>query len=207
MPTKPRVEPAHGAALVPKQFLAEVLDLDAEVRAVEPRRVEAGVAREPLADRLALRRGQRVPLRERGRIVGRGELLDLVEDGAKGLRLQVGGELLVVPGRGRVRRKEERVGKVVSLREPGRLEVEDRRHEEDAVEGDALVDEVARETGGAGRAVALAHEEERRRPALVPREIEADELADGGEVALHAPELLSELGLDGDGCTRSRRDR
>ena len=81
--------------------------------------------------------------------------------------LEVVGQLLVIPRRGRVGGQEEDVRQVVRPPELERLEVEHRGDQDDAVERDPLVGEVARQARRAGRAVALADEVKRRGPASV----------------------------------------
>ena len=70
-----------------------------------------------------------------------------------------------------------------------------RRDQHHAVQRDALIDQVSAQPGGARGAVAFADQEQRRRPALVAAEIEADELADRRDVALHAKEFLGQFFL------------
>jgi hypothetical protein len=53
------------------------------------------------------------------------------------------------------------------------------------------------EAGAADAAVALAHHEDGAEPAVLGGEIGADELADGGDVTVDAPETGTELGLLG----------
>src|SRR5207248_11601623 len=118
---------------------------------------------------------------------------------------QVGWELLVIPGDGRVGREEEDVGQVVAAGEARRLEVQDGRDEDDAVEGDAVLDEVAGKPRRARRPVTLADEEERRSPALVARQVEADELADRLEVALESEILAPQLRLRRAAVARAHR--
>jgi len=113
--------------------------------------------------------------------------------------LERGGELFVIPGDGGVGGQEEGVGQVVAAVEAGGLVLQDGGDEDDAVAGDAAVDEPAGKAGGAEGAVAFAGEVERRAPAVVLAEIEADEFADAGDVARHAPELLAEFGAGGAG--------
>src|SRR5205823_5712361 len=98
---------------------------------------------------------------ERDRVVGRGPVFYFVQSFSQ-VCLQVGREFFVIPGDCGVGREEEYVGQVVAFGEARRLEIHDGRDEDDAVEGDAVFDEVARKTGGARRAVRFADEEERR---------------------------------------------
>ena len=191
-PLEAAVEAAHGAPLSAQQLLAEVPDLEAQVGVVQVALVETRVARETVEDLGALRGGQPVALGEGDRIGGRGPALDLVENRPERLLLQVRGELPMVPGGGRVGRQEERIRQVIPLREAGGLEVQDRRHEE-----------VAGQARGPRRAVALAHQEQRRAPALVAGEVEPDELSHRLDVPLDAPELLPQLRLGGAAVARA----
>ena len=79
-------------------------------------------------------RFERVPLEQGQGVVPEGEGARFVQDRGQVLGQEVRRELLVVPGIGGVGGKEEHVGHVVHRREPGRLEVEDGRDEDDAVE-------------------------------------------------------------------------
>src|SRR5581483_4205918 len=70
-----------------------------------------------------------------------------------------------------------------------------RRNQHHAIEGNSLLDQIAGKPGGARGAIALADQEQWRVPAIIACEIEADELADGCDIALQAPEFLSQLGV------------
>ena len=145
---------------IAQQVLAEPLDLDAEIVLLHHPSFEPGVAREPLCNGAAFVRGKRRALRERRRVRAAGPGLDFAERGPE-IPLQVGGEALVVPRRRGVGRQVEHIGQVVARGEPGRLEVEDRRDEQYAVEGDPPFEQMLREPGGARGAIALSHHEQR----------------------------------------------
>src|SRR4051794_1185788 len=68
-----------------------------------------------------------------------------------------------------------------------------------------MLDEVAGESRRARRAVALADEEERRLPALILRQVEADKLADRLDVALQTEISLREFGARGAAVARADR--
>ena len=131
-----------------------------------------------------------VALHQRVRVLAEGELLGLGDGVLERAGLQIGRQALVIPGDGGVGREEELVGEVVAAVERCRLEVEDRRDQDDAVEVEALLPEPARETGGARRAVALAGQELRRGPAAVARRPEANEFADRLDVRVDAVKLV-----------------
>ncbi len=103
----------------------------------------------------------------------------------------------MVPRRRRVRRQVQHVRQVVAFRELRRLEIQDRGDEDDAVEGNALLDEGAGQAGRACRPVAFADQKQRRGPPVAACQVEADELADGLDVAVEIPELRSQLRLRG----------
>ena len=183
-----------------------MLDVHAQVREVEIAAIEPGVAGEPVQDGGALLRRQLVAERQGARVIAGGPRLDLGERGGQVALLELGGQLLVVPGGGGVGRQVERVGQLVAAGEVGGLEVEDRGDQQDAVEGDArALDQIAREPRRARGAVALPHQEQRRGPALVAAQVEPDELAHRLQIALHPPELLAELRLAGAAVARPDR--
>ena len=95
-----------------------------------------------------------------------GPALDLLEDRRQAGPLEVGRQLVVIPGDCRVRRQVSQVRQVVALGEDESLEIEGAGDQDQAVEGDAPVDQVAGQPRGAGRAVALADQVERRGPAV-----------------------------------------
>jgi hypothetical protein len=170
-----RVEAPDGRPLVAQQFFAEAQDLDAQVAALHDLLGEPGVARQLRHDATPFGLRQAVALPERHQVLGRGELLHLIE-GAAQVLLTVVGQFAVVEGGRRVGRQEQDVRQVVAPREPGGLEVQDRGDKQDAVEGNALLDQVAGEAGGPGGSVALPDQVQRRTPALVPPQVETDEL-------------------------------
>ena len=72
-----------------------------------------------------------------------------------------------------------------------RVEAQDRRDQDDAVQRDAaLVQQVVGQGGGTRGSVALAGEEFRGEPALISRDVEADEIGDGADVLLDAEKLF-----------------
>ena len=101
----------------------------------------------------------------------------------------------MIEDRDHVNKQIERIRQIITHGEADDLEVEDGAHEHDAVEGDALLHEVAREARGAGSAIALAHEEEGRRPTISTAQVETNELANALDVALETVELRVQLQL------------
>src|SRR5260370_24025380 len=79
-----------------------------------------------------------------------------------------------------------------------RLEIQDRGYQDDAVEIHAIaLLEIAGKARGAGCAVAFAREKFRRRPALVARGIEPDEIRDGLDVFRHTVKLFRRFSGNG----------
>src|ERR1051326_836926 len=60
-----------------------------------------------------------------------------------------------------------------------------------------MLDQIAREPGGTGGAVAFADHKERRGPALIAAEVETDEFADGFDIAAQAEEFARLVALNG----------
>ena len=100
---------------------------------------------------------------------------------------------MVIPGRGRIAGKVEDVRQIVPLGELHRLEIQNRRHEHDAIEGDPAFDQIARKARGARGSVAFAHQKQRRCPALITGQVQADELTHRLDIAVDAPEFLPQL--------------
>ena len=89
-------------------------------------------------------------------------------------------------------------------REQQRLEVEHRRDQHDSIERHAVALETVTQHRGAGRAVALADQVFRRRPAAVAAHVLRDELRQRLGVFVHAPEILP--GTFAHGLGESRAD-
>ena len=79
--------------------------------------------------------------------------------------LEVAFDFAVVVGDGGVGGEEKGVGEVVAFDEAGGLEVDDGADEDEALEGNAAFDQVAREAGGPGGAVAFSGQVEGGGPA------------------------------------------
>ena len=144
-----------------------------DVVGLEPR-----VAGQPRRGLVPLIRREPVAAGEDRGILVVGPALDLLEHRRQAGLLQVGRQPVVVPGDRRVRGQVVQERQVVARAEDEPLEVEAQETRITSVEGDAVVDQVAGQPGGAGRAVALADQVERRRPAVVPGQVHPDELAD-----------------------------
>ena len=155
---------------------------------------EPGVAGQLVGDRRARRAGERVASCQRDRVVAGRPGLHFPQR-RRQVALQIRRQALVVQRRRRVGRQKQHVGQVVARGESRGLKIEDRRDQQDAVEREAPVDQVSGQPRRACRAVAFADHEQRRRPAPVARHVQADELADRLDVALHAPELAAQFGL------------
>ena len=167
---------------------------------------QAGVAGDVAHQGAPVVVGERRALHEGGGVAVDRERLDLVEQRAQRLRLQLVVELAVVVGGGGVGRQVEDRRQVVAAGEAERLELEHHRHQHQAAQVEAVrLLQVARQRGGAGGAVALADQEGRAAPAGVAGNVEADEVADRGDVGLEPVELL---GLLADhGAAVAGRDR
>ena len=87
-------------------------------------------------------------------------------------------------------RNQENVGLIVGVGLFERFEIQHGGEQRDAVERNAAIGEVTGDACGARGSVAFAEEEERRRPAFVARDVEANEFAEGLDVSLDAPEFL-----------------
>ena len=102
-------------------------------------------------------------------------------------------------------RDQINVGLVIGLGVFESLKVQDHREQSDAVEVNSLLGKVAGNARSAGGAVALTQQEERRVPALVARNVHADELAESLDIAFYTPEFFrrvqvfsaAEAGADG----------
>src|SRR6185436_3658433 len=89
-----------------QQFLAEEIQVDAQVRVVEKLRVESREARE-LRDRfLSFLRRQTRTLLERKHVFAGSKAFSVGDYTSDRLRLEIRGKFLVIPRRCRVRRKE-----------------------------------------------------------------------------------------------------
>ncbi len=89
------------------------------------------------------------------------------------------------------------VGRVVSWRcSPApALDIDDRREQHHAVDRNVAVGEIAGQPRRARGAVAFAADKERRAPEVVFVQETADELAEGRQIVLHAPEVGAVAGL------------
>ena len=157
--------------------------------------LQPGVSRQPLCGLPPLVVAQPVAAREDHGVLAIHPPLDLLEQSRQVELLQVGRQLLVVPGRRRVRGDVVQVRQVVVGAEEDPLEVQRARHQDHAGQRDAAVDQVPGQSGGAGRPVALADDVQGRGPSVVPRQVHPDELADRLDVAAQRVEPGVELGL------------
>src|SRR5205823_5947579 len=114
-----------------------------KVRVVDELSRESDVARQLGDYILTLLSAQPIAFPERERVISGGPLLDLGGNLLHGARLQIGRQLLVIPGGGRIRRQKHHVWQVISRREIRRLEIHDRGNKHDAVESNATTDQVS----------------------------------------------------------------
>jgi len=86
-----------------------------------------------------------------------------------------------------VRRQIEDIRQVIAGVELGRLEIQDRGNQDDAIQIHAVaLLEIAGQTRSARGAIAFAGKKFRRRPALVACGIQPDEISDGFDVRSYA---------------------
>jgi len=102
------------------------------------------------------------------------------------------GDTVVIPGRGRIGRQDVHIGLVVVSKQ--QADVENRRHQGDPVELDALVREHVAEPRGAKRAIAFADQIFGAVPAAVDRQPALNRAGESVEVVVDADKILR-LGL------------
>ena len=181
---------AHGQALAAQQLRAKHARVDPKIRIRDILLRNAGETRQLLRDSGALGSRERIALRQRRHVIAEGKRPRLLHDLLQRLLLQLGRELLVVPGRGRVRRQIAGVREVVGGRRLDVSEVEHRAEEHDAIQLDPFSRlELGREARRAEGAVALAVEILGRRPAAVLIEVVANELREEPDVVRRAGEV------------------
>src|SRR6266700_4052122 len=198
-----RVDAAHGAALAAQQLLREALDFDAQVGAIDVVGGKPGEARELLLDFTASRRRQGVAGHERVRVFANGKLARFFNSLLHITALQIGRKFLVIPRDRGVRRQIEDVRQIIARVEFRRFEIQDSGNQDDAIEIHAVaLLEIARKASSARGAVTFASKEFWRRPALVTRGIEPDEIRHGFNVWRYAMKLLRRLTRDGAAVAR-----
>ena len=111
------VEAADDLRWSAQQLLAESAGIDAQVGLVDVVDAAGRCSAPGVVDDRCLRwsAASASPLASAGGVVVEGELLDLLQRSSAGRLLEVGGELLVVPGGGGVGGQEQRVGQVVAV--------------------------------------------------------------------------------------------
>ncbi len=185
---------ADRLAAVAQQLLAEPVVLDAEVAPLDVNRVETRVPGQLPRD-LGLALGRHpVALHQGRRVVPLGPLRHL-RQGRGQVLLEVVGQLAVVVCRRGQGRQVEDVRQVVPPGDVERLEVEHRRDQDDPGRRDPPVQQRVGQPRRAGGSVALAHQIDRRTPALVSRQEQPDELADRINVAPEPVKLAVQLRL------------
>ncbi len=158
---EPAVDAADGPAPFTQQLLAEPENLRSQIGAIHVDGVEPRIGRQLCHDGSSRPVRHAGALEERRGVLSGGEFLHLVEELAQGhRRIRFLQRAVVVRRRG-IRGQVEGVGEVVAAAErhriqvePGRLVVEDRRDEQQTVEGDAVaVPQISGDTHAAERAV------------------------------------------------------
>ncbi len=188
-----RVDSSGDQPVVALELLQELLVVDAQVGLHPVVGAGTGIAGRPLGDFALARRLDGVTGGQCRQVFVQREFLDLGEK-----RLQVIGLFLqrvVVPGRGRERRQEQRMRQVQSAAVAPGGGIDERRDQDQAVEVHAVAAlQVVRQPGAADAAVTFAQHELRRSPQAVFVDVLLDEGGDRFDVGIHAPEFLA-LGL------------
>jgi len=131
-------------------------------------------------------RVERAAPKQRGGVLGERPLLDFGHQGLEVRRGLLRQRVQVTRGDG-VGRQVDDVGEVVAGRELDRVELQDRRDQDDAVQVDVRALQVAGEHRRPGRAVAFSEQEAGRIPAVVRAEETPDELGERLRVLVDAP--------------------
>ena len=181
-----RVQAADDLPFVAQQLGLEGRRRHPQVRLVDEVVREPGVAVQPVDHAGAGVRVERAAPEERGGVLGERPLLDLGHQGVE-FRRGARGQRVQVAGDDGVGRQVDDVGEVVARRELDRVELQDRGHEDDAVQVDVRALQVACEHRRAGRAVALAEQVAGRVPAVVLAQEAPDELGERLRVLVDAP--------------------
>src|SRR5205814_3623906 len=199
-----RVDAADSAAFATQEFLREALDFDAQIRAVDVVGGKPGQARDLLYDLHAPSAGQSIPRHERIGVFSYREFARFFDGLLNAAALQIRRKLLVIPRNGSVCRQIEDIRQVIAGVELGRLKIQDRGNQHDAIQIHAVaLLEIAGKAGGAGGAVAFSGQKFRRGPAFGTRGIQPDEIGDGFYVWRYAVKLLRRFA--GNGAAVSRR--
>src|SRR5262249_49128444 len=133
------VETADRQPPIPQQLFSETTGVDAQIRTFDEILRETGVSRDLLRERLPFTVGHPVAFCQTGQVLVPGERARVVHRLPQ-IALQVGRELLVIPGGRRVGLDVRRVRDVVLRRRRQRLVRQQRRDEGDAVQLDAVAD-------------------------------------------------------------------
>src|SRR2546421_9081827 len=149
------IEAADRQALVAQKLARKTRNIEAQIALIDVSRLKAGEAGELVNDRLPLVGRQRVSLVQGLEIIARGKFLRLLERGLQ-IVLKIGRQLVVIPRVGGVARQMQRIREAIGEVGAKRAEIEDGGDEHDPVEGDALINEITREAGGAEGAVTFA---------------------------------------------------
>ena len=150
---------------------------------------QAGIAGQLLDGFFAFLRSECVSLCQSLSVIAECPLFRFLARAVHVLR-EVGRELVVIRGDHGEGRNQENIRLVVSVGLFEGFEIQHTGEQGDAVERDAAIGKISGDSGGARGSVAFAQNEQRRGPALVARDVEADELAEGLDVSLDAPEFL-----------------
>src|SRR6266849_3135009 len=118
------------------------------------------------------------------------------------IALQIRGQSFVVQGNRRIRREIQNVRKIVAGIELRRLEIQDRGNQNDAVQVHSVaLLQISGKPGRSCGSVAFPCQKFRRSPALVPRGVESNEIADRLYVFLYTMELFRRFAGNGAAVT------
>ena len=138
---------------------------------------------------------QRRAFHQGKRIFAQRECFDFVQQRCRSFCR--GAQALVIPGRGGVCGQKENVRQIVARMRIGGAEIQNRRHEHDAVKIQAVaLLQIAAQSGGAGSAVTLADEELWRQPTLIARGVQSNEIAHRFDVFLEFEKVFGLLAGD-----------
>ncbi len=131
------IQPADGQAFVPQQFLAESMDVDPQVGALNIRRRQTRQPHQFVHDCLLFFAFEIVAFHQRQGVIRHGEIPGF-GDGFFQIVLQIGREFMVIPGGGCIGGKEQDKRQVVALIKFGGHEIQDGGYEHNPVQVHAM---------------------------------------------------------------------
>src|ERR1041384_4903699 len=170
--------------------------VNAEVAFVNVSLAQAGIARQMVDYVLALLRSKSVAFGQRICIRTCRPLLDIRMQLVKILFI-LRGKLFVVPRRACVCGEKKNEWKIITRRAISGLKIQNAGNQHDAVECDAVLHQIAGESGGTRGAVAFSHHKERRCPALISAQVETNEFTNRFNIILEPKEFLGLVAFHG----------